>query len=188
MLEKLLEWDREMLLLINSWHAPWLDQLMMTLTNGLYWLPLFLPVMGMVIYKYRWKSMAIIGYLILVIILADQISSSLLKPMVGRLRPSHDPELKDLVHLVNNYRGGMFSFVSSHAANAFGIATFLFLRVRRQLSWIGVMFAWAALFSYTRMYLGVHYPLDIICGGVLGATLAWLVWLIPKMIRRRLPG
>lgn len=183
MLESLIDIDKKLLLAINSWHTPWLDQLMIALTNGLYWLPFFLLVIGMIIYKYRWHSVAIIGYVILVIILADQISAALLKPLVARLRPSHDPDIKDLVHLVNNYRGGLYSFVSSHAANSFGVATFLFLRIRGQLNWIWVMFLWAVIFSYTRLYLGVHFPLDIICGGILGAILAYLVFLLSNVIQ-----
>lgn len=184
MLERLIDLDKDLLLAINSWHTPWLDQLMMSLTNGVYWLPLFILVIGAIIYNYRWSSVAIIGYLILVIVLTDQISSSLLKPLIGRFRPSHDPEIQDLVHLVNNYRGGLYSFVSSHATNAFGVATFLFLSIRSRISWIWVMFIWAAIFSYTRLYLGVHYPLDIICGGLLGALLATLV----VQLGKKLPG
>lgn len=178
MLESLIEFDKKLLLAINSWNTPWLDNIMMGLTNGLTWLPLFILVLGMIIYRYRSDAIAIILYLILVIVLADQISSSFLKPVIGRLRPSHDPEIRDIVHIVNDYRGGMYSFVSSHAANAFGVATFLFLAARKRMSWIWVMFAWATVFAYTRLYLGVHYPFDIIFGGLLGALLAYsLVWL-----------
>ena len=187
MLEALIDLDKKLLLTVNSWHTPWLDTVMMALTKGLYWLPLFLLVIGMIIYQYRLKAVAIFAYLILVIILTDQISASLLKPMIARLRPSHDPDLKDLVHLVNNYRGGLYSFVSSHAANAFGVATFLFLAVKSRINWIWVMFAWAVVFTYTRLYLGVHYPLDVICGAFLGAILAytviWLARLMPEKIR-----
>ena len=184
MFKTLIDLDKKLLLALNSWHTDWLDQLMMVLTNGIYWLPLFIIVIGFIMYKYRWQSLIIIGYLIILIILTDQLSSSLLKPLVGRLRPTHDPDLKDLVHVVNNYRGGLYSFVSSHATNAFGVATFLFLSVRNRLKWIWVMFIWATIFTYTRLYLGVHYPLDIICGGLLGALLAWLVVLMGK----NLPG
>lgn len=186
MLESLIKFDKELLLTINSWNAPWLDGIMMALTNGLYWVPLFILVLGSIFYKYRTDSIAIIIYLILVIILTDQVSSSLLKPMIGRLRPSHDPDLKDMVHLVNNYRGGLYSFVSSHAANAFGVATFLFLVVRNKISWIWVMFVWASIFAYTRLYLGVHYPLDIICGGLLGVISAYAIKMLPTILPERL--
>ena len=186
MLEALIDIDKKLLLVINSWHTPWLDDLMMALTNGLYWLPLFVFVIAAIIFKYRRNAILIFAYMIVVIILTDQVSSSILKPLIGRLRPSHDPTLKDLVHLVNNYRGGMYSFVSSHAANAFGVATFLFLAAQRKLPWIWLMFGWATIFAYTRLYLGVHYPLDIICGALLGALLAWMVIWISKRLPEKI--
>ena len=91
MLESLIDLDKELLLTINSWNTPWADTIMITLTDGRYWLPLFLLVIGAIIYQYRWNSVAVLLYLALVIILCDQISSSIIKPLVGRLRPSHDP-------------------------------------------------------------------------------------------------
>ena len=180
MLDWIIELDKKLLLLINSWNTPWLDSVMFTLTNAGYWTPLFILVIGMMVYHFKWRALIPLFYLILVIILTDQISASILKPLIGRLRPSHDPELGQLVHLVNGYRGGRFSFVSSHAANAFGVATFLWLVIRKQINWIWIMFVWAAIFTYTRMYLGVHYPLDVICGGLIGAALAHLVVLVGK--------
>jgi len=87
---------------------------------------------------------------------------------------------------VNGYKGGIFGFVSSHAANAFGIATFLWLVLRKQIKWIWIMFVWAAIFSYTRIYLGVHYPSDILGGGILGTIIGLLVYkmagFMPKKI------
>ena len=187
MLESLIDFDKKLLLLINSWHNPWMDKAMMLMTNGLYWLPLFLVVISVIIYKYRWDSVTLFILLAIVIFLTDQISASVIKPLVGRLRPTHDPELENLVHIVNNYRGGLYSFVSSHATNSFGAVTFLFLAVRRRIKWIWVLFIWAAFFSYTRLYLGVHYPLDIICGALLGIVLGYLVYWagskLPKKFR-----
>jgi undecaprenyl-diphosphatase len=176
MIEQLIELDKKLLVLVNSWHTPILDKVMVLLTNGLSWLPLFLVVIGWIIYQYRWQSLTIFIALGLVITLTDQVSAGLFKPFFARLRPSHNPELTGILHIVNDYRGGLYGFVSSHAANAFGIATFLWLITRKQLHWIWIMFVWAAIFSYTRMYLGVHYPLDIIFGGVTGAFLALLVY------------
>lgn len=184
MLDAIIDFDKRLLLLLNSWNAPWLDQIMMALTNGVYWLPLFLLIIGAIIYRYKLNAIIVFVYLIIVIVLTDQISSSIIKPWIGRLRPSHDPDLKDLVHIVNNYRGGLYSFVSSHATNAFGVATFLFLAVRSRVRWIWVMFIWASIFAYTRIYLGVHYPLDILCGGVLGAFIAYAI----AQLGRILPG
>lgn len=187
MLETLLDLDEKLLVAINSWHTPWLDTLMFALTNGVYWLPLFLMVIGFIIYRYKWQAVTILLLLGLVILLADQISSGLLKPWVARLRPSHNPTLEGTLHLVNGYKGGLYGFVSSHAANALGVASFLFLTVRKRINWIWIMFVWAAIFTYTRLYLGVHYPLDILGGGLLGALCGWLVYsgqlLLPDKIR-----
>lgn len=186
MINFLLEIDRKLLLFINGWHEPWLDSVMVSLTNGLVWSPLFLIVIGVMIYKFRWQSIAMLLFVALVIFLTDRVSSGLIKPWVGRLRPSHEPDLADLLHIVNGYRGGVFSFVSSHAANAFGVATFLWLILRKNVKWIWVMFIWATIFSYTRIYLGVHYPSDILGGGVLGALIGLLVYKIGRSMPEKL--
>lgn len=186
MINFLLEIDRKLLLFINSWHEPWLDSVMVSLTNGLVWSPLFLIVIGVMIYKFRWQSIAMLLFVALVIFLTDRVSSGLIKPWVGRLRPSHEPDLADLIHIVNGYRGGVFSFVSSHAANAFGVATFLWLILRKNVKWIWVMFIWATIFSYTRIYLGVHYPSDILGGGVLGALIGLLVYKVGRSMPEKL--
>ena len=186
MIEFLLNLDRDLLLLINGWNAPWLDSFMVTLTNGLKWSPLFLIVIGMMIYKFRWQSIVMLVFVALVIFLTDRISAGLIKPWIGRLRPSHEPGLEGLLHLVNGYKGGLYSFVSSHAANAFGVATFLWLVLRKDIKWIWVMFIWAAIFSYTRIYLGVHYPFDILGGGVIEAIIGLLVYKIGRVMPKKL--
>ncbi len=186
MLDFLLDFDRYLLLKINGWHTPWLDNLMFLLTDGKSWIPLFLLLIGWMVYKLKWQTVLILLYVGLVIFLADRISAGLLKPWIGRLRPSHEPGLEGLLHIVNGYRGGLYGFVSSHAANAFGIATFLWLVLRQHISWVWVMFLWALLFSYTRIYLGVHYPFDILFGGVLGAVLALLVYKLGRVVPQKI--
>jgi undecaprenyl-diphosphatase len=186
MIEFLLTLDRNLLVKLNSWHAPWLDPVMFTLTNGLNWLPLFLLVIGVMVYKIRWQTLIILLFAGLVIFLADRISAGLLKPWFARLRPSHEPGLENFLHFVNGYKGGLYGFVSSHAANAFGIATFLWLILRKQITWIWIMFPWAIIFSYTRIYLGVHYPFDILGGGVLGALIGLLVYKLARLMPARI--
>ena len=186
MIDFLLNLDKELLLLLNGWHAPWLDSVMVFFTNGLNWLPLFLLVIGMMIYKLRWRTVAVLFFIAVVIFLTDRISAGLIKPWIGRLRPSHEPDLAGLLHIVNGYKGGIFGFVSSHAANAFGVATFLWLVLRKQIKWIWVMFIWAAIFSYTRIYLGVHYPFDILGGGVLGAIIGLLVYKLGRAMPKKI--
>ena len=186
MTEFLLELDRNLLLKLNSWHAPWLDSVMVAFTNGLSWLPLFLLVIGLMIYKFRWQSISMLVFIAIVIFLTDRISAGLIKPWVGRLRPSHEPGLEGILHLVNGYKGGIYSFVSSHAANAFGVATFLWLVLRKDIKWIWIMFIWAVIFSYTRIYLGVHYPFDILGGGVLGTIIGLLVYKLGRAMPKKI--
>ena len=114
--------------------------------------------------------------------LSDFVASSVFKPMVERLRPSHVPELEGVLHIVNGYRGGQFGFMSSHAANSFALATFFALCMRsRSLS--TVLFIWATLNAYSRIYLGVHYPGDVICGAALGSFSAYLAYFLLLKIR-----
>ena len=188
MLDILLEFDEKLLLFINSLNTPWLDSLMFTLTNGKVWAPLFLITIILIVIKFKWKGVAVLVSVGLVITLGDQLSSSLIKPLVGRLRPSHEPHLEGIIHLVNNYKGGLYSFVSSHATNSFGIATILWLLLRKQFAWFAIFFAWATLFSFTRIYLGVHYPGDILAGAMLGVLIAYLInWIARKFVPQWLP-
>jgi len=188
MLDNLLEFDEKLLLFINGLHTPWLDNLMFTLTNGKVWAPLFLITIILIIIKFKWKGVAVLVGVGLVITLGDQLSSTLIKPLVGRLRPSHQPHLEGVLHLVNNYKGGLYSFVSSHATNSFGVATILWLLIGKQYKWISVFYVWAIIFSFTRIYLGVHYPTDIIAGAILGILIAYIInWLAVKFTPKWLP-
>lgn len=172
MIDFFLEFDKNLFLELNSYHAEWLDSIMMYITETLVWLPLYLVIVFFIFKVFGKKGILILVCIALTILLADQITSSLMKPFFARLRPTHDPELENLVHIVNGYRGGRFGFASSHAANTFGLALFIFLLFRertRQVRWI---FVWALLVAYSRIYLGVHYPGDILVGAVVGMVCA----------------
>jgi len=173
MLDQLIDLDKRLLLFLNSFHAPWLDPIVYFATQTLAWLPLYIFLLYLIIKEYKKESWMVVLGIALTILLADQITASVMKPYFERLRPSQEPSLQGLVHLVNNfngekYTGGKYGFASSHAANTFGVATFFFLLFKTKKKWIGWLFLWAATMTYTRIYLGVHYPGDIIVGAIVG--------------------
>ncbi len=167
MFDWLIELDKKSLLYLNGIHSPVWDDIMWWISRTNSWIPLYAILLIVIIYRERpYRFIFTIIFVAITILLCDQISV-LIKNLVERPRPTHDPEIADMVHIVNDYRGGMFGFLSSHAANAFGLATFLTNQFKH-FRWSLFLFAWAAIVSYSRIYLGVHYPLDILCGALLG--------------------
>lgn len=183
-MDEILALDRELFLDLNgNSHAPWLDQLMMFLSSTMAWIPLYLLLLYLLIRTFKKETWTVLLAIALTILIADQVTSTFMKPFFERLRPSHDPALSEAVTIVNEYRGGKYGFASSHAANTFGIAALMWLILRRYRPWIGLLFLWALLVGYTRIYLGVHYPGDILGGffvGFLAALISWWCWMYLK--------
>lgn len=179
-MDEILELDRQLFLELNgSFHTPWLDQVMMFLTSTTAWLPLYLVLVYMIVRTFKKDSWMVLLAVGLTILLADQVTSAFMKPFFERLRPTHTPGLRDVVHIVDEYRGGKYGFASSHAANTFGVATLMWLVLKQYRPWIALLFIWSLGVGYTRIYLGVHYPGDIIAGclvGFLAALLAFFLW------------
>lgn len=184
MLEQLLHIDTEVLLAINGWHAPWADTLMWIISAKATWIPLYVLLIGLLIWRYRQPVPTAVKWLqrvpacvvmIVVIALAvgaaDFIASGILKEWVARPRPTRVPELEGVLHLVNGYKSGRYGFVSSHAANTMACALLFSLIWREKITTCGLML-WVAANCYSRMYLGVHYPLDILGGLTVGALVA----------------
>ena len=166
----LLEFDKKAFLYLNGIHSPEWDGLMMWITGNTVWIPFYVFILFMVVYRERpYRFIFTILFVVVTVFFCDQLST-LIKSLVERPRPTHNPEIADLVHVVNNYRGGPYGCVSSHAANVFGVAVFLSNQFKHY-RWSLALLGWAAIVSYSRIYLGVHYPLDIICGAVLGALI-----------------
>ncbi|MES1225380.1 MAG: phosphatase PAP2 family protein [Bacteroidota bacterium] len=152
------------------------------MTKTLAWLPLYLFLLFLIYKNYNKQTWIPLIGITITILLADQITSSIMKPYFMRLRPSNEPSLVGIVHLVNDYRGGLYGFASSHAANTFGTAVFFWLLLRDQYKAMPLIFFWATGLTYTRIYLGVHYPGDILVGMLVGVCSGLFgYWIFKKL-------
>ncbi|WKV10706.1 phosphatase PAP2 family protein [Marivirga harenae] len=179
MIESLIELDQQLFLWLNGLHADWLDPIMLFITKRNPWIPLYALILFLVIRKLKWQSWSMILAFALLITLADQAASGFFKPFFERLRPCHDPAIQGLVHMVKGC-GGQYGFASSHASNTFALAFFLWFIYRN--SYAKIMIAWAVVVSYSRIYVGVHYPGDIIMGAILGVLAAIVTFQLYKRI------
>ena len=194
MLEKLIHIDTQILLAINGWHAPWADTLMWIISAKATWIPLYLLLIGLLVWRYRQPAMTSVKWLqrvpacvVMIVVIglavgaADFIASGILKDLVARPRPTRVPELEGVLHLVNGYKSGKFGFVSSHAANTMAVALLFSLIWRNKIATVGLML-WVAANCYSRMYLGVHYPMDILGGLLIGAAVAVAAYVVLRRL------
>ena len=185
MLETLIELDKELFLFLNGLHTEALDQVMYWVSDKLIWIPFYAWILYLIIKEYKWKAVIWLAGIGLAIAASDQILSGVMKPFFERYRPSRDPEMEGLVHIVNGYTGGRYGFASSHAGNVFALTTFLYLLFREKYSWIGWLFIWAAIVSYSRIYLGVHYPGDILTGAIIGTLMGYLFFRLINVVKNK---
>jgi undecaprenyl-diphosphatase len=176
MLDKLELFDRALFLAINACHTPILDNVMYYISQIWVFAPVFAYWLFMVFRRYGLKKLVIlIGFLVFLIVLTDQTANQT-KHAIKRYRPSHNLEIQSQVHIINNYKGGTYGFFSGHATNTFGVAMLLFLIFSKESKLFrSAFFAWAAIISYSRIYLGVHYPSDIFVGLIVGVIFGFLM-------------
>ncbi len=176
MIDFLTRIDTELFLFLNGLHTLWLDPVMTFISGEITWAPFYIILLYLVIKKYKKQSIVIIIGIILLVLCSDQVSSSFFKPVFERPRPCHNEVIKDLVYLPNGHCGGAYGFISSHACNTFALAAYLTLLLRKHYSKIAwVMFTWATLVAYSRIYMGVHYPGDVIVGAAVGAIIGFVI-------------
>lgn len=167
--------DTDFLLWLNQSGNIFFDTIMLRLSSSWTWTLMLLAVIVLVFRDRPFKEALLILFgIILSVLLADQISSSLIKPLVCRLRPTHDPLLMFQIRIIEG-RGGLYGFVSSHAANTFAIAMFLSMVFRHRVTAIS-LFVWATLVGVSRIYLAKHFPLDVLCGAMLGVVVGLSVY------------
>ncbi|MFW6224597.1 MAG: phosphatase PAP2 family protein [Bacteroidota bacterium] len=186
MLEQIIELDKKLFLALNSLNSPLFDHIMWWISDKYIWIPLYAFLLFLVFRFKKKEGFILLFFIALVITLTDQTSVKLFKDVFERLRPCHAPDLAGLVHIVNNKCGGQYGFVSSHASNAFGLAIFMTMLLKQHIRWIGwPMILWAAIVSYSRVYLGVHYPLDILGGALLGIFWGLVIYYLYNFTKRR---
>ena len=187
MLDFLINIDTQIFLFFNSLHLPFFDHFMMTFSGKWIWVPMYVSILYILFRRYDWKvAMCYTFSISLVIVCSDQLCATFIRPWVERLRPTHiDNPISDFVHVVDGYRGGKYGFPSCHAANSFALASFLaFLFANRRFTIFILL--WAFVNSYSRLYLGVHYPGDLIIGAIVGGLIGYVGYRVGNLVSDRL--
>jgi undecaprenyl-diphosphatase len=181
MLDFLNRIDTQLFLYLNGQNSPTWDIIMWQLSKVAIWFPLYAIILFFIFRKLKWQGFITFAILLILLLITDQGSVQLFKNVFHRLRPCHQPELLGLVHLVNGKCGGQYGFVSSHAADTFSLAMFLTLLFKNRI-FSGFIFFWASVVSYSRIYLGVHYPFDILGGAVFGLIAAYALFQLHQLV------
>lgn len=171
--ETIIQWDQSLFKKINSdWANPLFDAIMPFLRNSYHWLPLYIFIIVFVLLNFKTKGAWWIVFFLCTVALTDMTGTYVFKHNFNRLRPCTDPDFYMQVRLVLNKCAGGSSFTSNHAANHFGMTTFFFITFRHLLKKWGIAaIIWAASIAYAQVYVGVHYPLDVLAGGLIGIVM-----------------
>lgn len=184
-IDQIVEFDKSILLFLNGSDSLFLDGFFLTLTKTSTWIPLFICMLFVVIKNNNARRCFILlGLTVLLVVAADQFSSGFCKPFFHRFRPSHEPSLANLVDMASDYRGSLYGFISGHATNTFAVAVFFSL-IFKNARTTAVLLLWAILSSYSRIYLGLHYPGDILAGIVSGSLIALTFYYIYRMLIKK---
>ncbi len=183
-MEQLKQWDTELFLWLNRQHTFWADPAMYWITDQYFWYPMYGVLIFLLIRLYKIDGVWIALTAIAAIGLADYVASGLMKPFFERLRPCHELAIQAQVFVLRGC-GGQYGFVSSHASTTFALATTFFLLARSKMSYVVFLFPWALLVAYSRVYVGVHYPLDVLVGALVGMICSVATILLMQGIRKQ---
>lgn len=184
MIEKIKSIDTSLFFYINEKHNAFFDEIMYWASHQWFWIPFYFLLLLFLISIFKKKTIILIPIIAVIITLCDQTASHLIKNIFLRLRPSHEPNLIPYIHLSKAGAGGTYGFVSSHAANVWGLTTFLLLLLPQKYNWVKmIMIFWAILVSYSRIYNGVHYPLDVLGGMIVGLIMGSLVYFSSQKLK-----
>jgi undecaprenyl-diphosphatase len=182
MLEHLKTIDTDLFLAINGAHSPFFDFIMYWASDKWIWIPLYIFFAYLLFKHFGIKAWILVLMAGLTIVFSDLTSTHLFKEVFHRPRPCHEPALAGIIHLVNGNCGGKYGFISSHASNSFALATFLALLLGKKIRFFTpLILLWALLLCYSRIYLGVHYPGDVIVGAILGAGIGAAVYVLTRI-------
>lgn len=185
-IQRLVDIDKQVMLALNGSDSLYLDGVMKLYTSTVIWIPMALVLLFVVLKNNSLRGgILTVLTIVLTIVATDQISSHLVKPFIGRLRPSYDPMFMHLVDSFNSYYSGGKSFTSSHACNSFGIFAIVSLVVRNRALSLSLLL-WAIINAFSRIYLGVHFPGDILCGALLGLAIGGIMYLLYRFIQKKI--
>lgn len=186
MISTLKDLDTRLFLLLNGWHNDFFDKVMFWVSHRFFWIPLYAFFFYLVIRHFGKRTWLVVICTALLIVLCDQISVHAFKNVFLRYRPCHNLLIQSQVH-INDGCGGTYGFISSHAANTFGLAMFLFLMFYNRIRYFGVLlFSWAILVIYSRIYNGVHYPADVIVGAIVGMAMGAMMFKIYLVLDKKI--
>lgn len=182
MIEIILDFDKQLFLFLNGFHTPWLDAVMLFFSKSKVWIPLYAIIIFYLFRNYGLKGgVRFVALIVLAVGMSDFVTSGIMKPFFQRLRPCHD--FLNEMTLVGNC-GGKYGFASSHAANSFALFYCIFKIFSKKHFWTVCILGWAIIVSYSRIYLGVHFPLDVFFGGLIGILSSTFIFKLNKSITR----
>ncbi len=183
-LEKIISFDKDLFVSLNALGNENWDSLWMLITNQLSWIPLYILFLVLIYKSLGWKKcLALLILTAIMVAFSDQLTV-FIKNTVGRLRPNRDPSINGFIRILKNNKS--FSFVSGHATTSMAVSLFMHLTLKKYFKYTVLFFIWPILFAYSRIYIGVHFPIDITCGAILGALIGYLFYKISLKLLQRI--